>query len=36
MIKVNLLERDMYNDLISSTYLILSKLTGTQIFNQHT
>ena len=30
-IKVNLLERDMYNDLISSTYLILSKLTGTQM-----
>ena len=27
-IKANLLDQDMYNDLISSTYLILSKLTG--------
>ena len=31
-IKVNTLEQDMYNELISSTYLILSKLTGKQIF----
>ena len=30
-IRVNLLERDMYNDLISSTYLILNTLTGTQM-----
>lgn len=30
-IKVNLLNRDIYIDLILSTYLILSKVTGTQI-----
>ena len=30
-IKANLLDQDMYNDLISSTYLILSKLTGIQM-----
>ena len=30
-IKVNLLDGDIYNDLISSTYLIISMLTGTQI-----
>ena len=30
-IKANLLERDIYNDLISSTYLIFNKLTGTQM-----
>ena len=30
-IKVNLLGRNMYNDLISITYLILSKFTDTQM-----